>query len=32
VFRHVGEDHAVTRMIKHRRRRGQLPMRQFQLL
>lgn len=25
VFRHVGEDHAVTRMIKHRGRRSQLP-------
>jgi hypothetical protein len=29
VFRHVGEDHAVTRMIKHRGRRSQLPKRQL---
>ena len=29
VFRHVGEDHAVPRMVKHRGRRSQLPKRKL---
>jgi hypothetical protein len=28
VLRHVGEDHAVARMIEHRRRCRQLPKHQ----